>query len=143
MRLDEVEARRRFANSRVARLATVDETSCPHIVPVVFVVIGQSIYNAVDVKPKTTTNLRRLANVRANPAVSLLTDHYSDDDWAALWWARADGEARVLSADDPQAAGAIGALVQRYPQYREQRPEGPVLAVAVRRWTGWAAAPPP
>ena len=139
MRLDDAEARRRFANSRVARLATVDDTTRPHIVPVVFVVIGQQIYSAVDAKPKTTRALRRLANVRANPAVSLLTDHYADDEWGALWWARADGDARVLSADDPEAEAAIEALVKRYPQYRAQRPDGPVLAVDVRKWTGWSA----
>lgn len=139
MRLDSAEARRRFATSRVARLATVDESGRPHIVPVVFVVIDQNIYSAVDAKPKTTKELRRLANVRVNPAVSLLTDHYADDDWGALWWARADGRADVLAVDEPAAAAAVDALTRRYPQYRGQRPDGPVLAVAVRKWTGWSA----
>ena len=139
MRLDSAEARRRFATSRVARLATVDESGRPHIVPVVFVVIDQNIYSAVDAKPKTTKGLRRLANVRVNPAVSLLTDHYADDDWGALWWARADGRADVLAVDEPAAAAAVDALTRRYPQYRGQRPDGPVLAVAVRKWTGWSA----
>jgi PPOX class probable F420-dependent enzyme len=139
VRLDSAEARRRFATSRVARLATVDESGRPHIVPVVFVVIDQNIYSAVDAKPKTTKELRRLANVRVNPAVSLLTDHYADDDWGALWWARADGRADVLAVDEPAAAAAVDALTRRYPQYRGQRPDGPVLAVAVRKWTGWSA----
>jgi PPOX class probable F420-dependent enzyme len=139
VRLDSAEARRRFATSRVARLATVDETGRPHIVPVVFVVIDQHIYSAVDAKPKTTKELRRLANIRVNPAVSLLTDHYADDDWGALWWARADGQADVLAVDEPAAAAAVDALTRRYPQYRGQRPDGPVLAVAVRKWTGWSA----
>ena len=107
--------------------------------PVVFVVIDQHIYSAVDAKPKTTKELRRLANIRVNPAVSLLTDHYADDDWGALWWARADGQADVLAVDEPAAAAAVDALTRRYPQYREQRPDGPVLAVAVRKWTGWSA----
>lgn len=139
MRLDSAEARRRFATSRVARLATVDETGRPHIVPVVFVVIDQNIYSTVDAKPKTTKDLRRLANIRVNPAVSLLTDHYADDDWGALWWARADGQADVLAVDEPAAVTAMDALTRRYPQYRAQRPDGPVLAVAVRKWTGWSA----
>jgi len=142
MRLDEAEARRRFAGSRVARLATADAAGQPHLVPVVFVVIGDRIYSAVDAKPKSTTDLRRLANARANPRVSLLTDHYADDEWEALWWARADGEARVLRPDDPEAAAAVIALAKRYPQYREHPPTGPVLAIDVRTWRGWAAQPP-
>ena len=39
---------------------------------------------------EATTSLRRLDNVRAHPAVSLLVDHY-DDDWTRLWWVRVDG----------------------------------------------------
>lgn len=140
MRLDDVEARRRFANARVARLATVDEAGRPHIVPVVFVVIDHHIYSAVDTKPKSTSALRRLANVRANPFVSLLTDRYADDDWSALWWVRADGDGRVLASDNPEAVVALEALIGRYAQYREQRPIGPVLAVAVRKWSGWSAS---
>jgi len=68
-------------------------------VPVVFAVVFDTVYSAVDAKPKSTTDLRRLANVRANPRVSLLADEYADDDWGTLWWARADGAARVLTAD--------------------------------------------
>jgi PPOX class probable F420-dependent enzyme len=143
MRLDDGEARRRFATSRVARLASVDAAGHPHIVPVVFVVMDQTVYTAVDAKPKATTALRRLANVRVNPHVSLLADHYADDDWDALWWARADGAGRVLEADEAEAGAARDALIARYPQYRENPPGGPVLAVAVRKWSGWSARQPP
>jgi len=139
MRLDSAEARRRFADSRVARLATVDASGQPHLVPVVFAVVGDTVYNAVDAKPKTSRDLRRLANVRANPRASLLADHYADDDWAALWWVRADGEARVLAVDDAESVEAVDALAARYAQYREQRPGGPVLAIDVRKWRGWSA----
>lgn len=139
MRLDDAEARHRFTQSRVARLATVDAGGRPHLVPVVFAVVRETVYSAVDAKPKSSKDLRRLANVRGNPAVSLLTDHYADGDWAALWWARADGEGRVLASDDAEAVAALDALATRYPQYREQRPDGPVLAVDVRRWSGWTA----
>lgn len=143
MKLDVDEARRRFANSRVARLASVSETGRPHIVPVVFVVIDQKIYTAVDAKPKATKALRRLANIRVNPLVSLLTDQYADDDWDALWWARADGAARVLGPDEAEADVALEALIGRYSQYRERPPDGPVLAVAVEKWSGWSASQSP
>ena len=129
--------RARFARARVARLATVDGQHRPHLVPVCFALDGATIVTAVDAKPKTTTALRRVANVRANPAVSLLVDHYDDDDWTQLWWARADGDARVLD-DGPDHEQAVARLVARYAQYRATPPSGPAIVVTVRRWRGWA-----
>jgi PPOX class probable F420-dependent enzyme len=129
-------ARRRFAAARVARLATVDAHTQPHLVPIVFALAGETIYSVVDAKPKRTTELRRVQNVSANPRASVLVDHYDDADWGALWWVRADGRARVLSLDEPEAGRALELLAQRYPQ---QRAIGPVLAIDVERWTGWSA----
>jgi len=128
--------RARFAGARVARLATADAAGRPHIVPIVFAVVGDTIYSAVDAKPKSGAPLRRLANIRANPAVSVLVDHYTDD-WLTLWWARADGAASVMDARD--ATEALRALAERYPQYLAVPPPGPVIAIGVHRWSGWAA----
>lgn len=133
------EARARFVAARVARLATADTDGRPHLVPIVFAVQGDHVYSVVDAKPKRTTELRRLRNVSANPRVSVLVDHYDDTDWDALWWVRADGIARVLGLDESEAASAVELLARRYPQ---QRPQGPVLAVDVERWSGWAARGP-
>jgi PPOX class probable F420-dependent enzyme len=132
------EARARFAAAPVARLATVDADGRPHLVPVVFAVDGDTVVSAVDHKPKRSSALKRLANVGANPAVCLLVDHY-DDDWDRLWWVRADGQGEVLAADSPEARRAVDLLAVRYPAYRTQPPTGPVLAVAVSRWSGWEA----
>ena len=108
--------------------------------PVVFAVDGDTLYTAVDdVKPKATQRLRRLRNIADNPAVALLADHY-DEDWTALWWVRADGTARILAAGDPAVERARALLAERYEPYRAAPPPGPVVAVAVERWTGWAAA---
>lgn len=131
------EARARFAAARVARLATADAGGRPHLVPIAFVVAGETIYSAVDAKPKRTRALRRLANVRENPAVSLLVDHWDEEDWERLWWARADGVGRVLDPADPEATRATALLRERYPR---QRDAGEVLAIDVARWSGWAAA---
>jgi PPOX class probable F420-dependent enzyme len=131
------EARARFTAARVARLATADAAGRPHLVPVAFVVAGDTIYSAVDAKPKRTRALRRLANVRENPAASLLVDHWEEDDWAALWWVRADGRGRAIDSEDPEARRAVELLRERYPA---QRDAGEVLAVEVDRWSGWAAA---
>lgn len=131
------EARRRFAAASVARLATVDQRGRPHLVPIVFALAGEIIYSVVDEKPKRTTELQRLRNVRANPSVAVLVDHYDAGDWSALWWVRADGTARVLEPAEPEAREAVALLRERYPQ---QRAAGPVLAVDVERWSAWAAA---
>lgn len=134
MRLSAAESRTRFAGARVARLATVSADGVPHIVPVTFAVLGERIVFVVDDKPKSTTRLRRLDNIAARPSVCLLVDVY-DDDWARLWWARADGSATVLTTDTE----AVDALAARYPAYVERRPGGPVVSIAVTTWRGWAA----
>lgn len=181
MQLSAGQARALLASARVARLATADAAGRPHLVPVTFAVGGGSagdggvVYIAIDHKPKSTVNLKRLRNIAANPAVSVLADHYAED-WEQLWWARADGTAEILAAasagaegavaersggegaettrgaegSDAEGAvgegagttrGAVGLLVAKYPQYAERRPEGPVIAISVTRWSGWAAGP--
>ncbi len=131
------QARERFAQARVARLASVGADGRPHIVPVVFALDGETVYSVVDAKPKRTTRLRRVENLRARPAATLLADHY-EDDWSRLWWVRADGSARVLDlGGDEEAARAVALLSARYPS---QRAAGPVLAIDVERWSGWSAA---
>jgi len=130
------QARRRFAAASVARLATVDVHGRPHLVPIVFALAGDTVYSVVDAKPKRTTDLRRLHNVRSNPRVSLLVDHFDEGDWGALWWVRADGTGRVLEQGEPEARAAIELLHERHPQ---QRATGAVLAIDVERWSGWSA----
>lgn len=129
------EARRRFGAARVARLATADANGRPHLVPIVFALAGETVYSVIDAKPKRGGPLRRLRNVRENPAVALLVDHY-EEDWQALWWVRGEGRGRVLAAEEPEARRAVDLLLERYPQ---QRAAGEVLAVDVERWSGWSA----
>ena len=147
MRLEVADARRRLAGVRVARLATVSPAGLPHVVPFTFALGSRArgagsgpedyIYSAVDAKPKSSTDLRRLRNIRANPRVAVLADHY-EDDWDRLWWVRADGQAAIL--DDPATmAPALALLAGRYPQYRQHPPAGPVISIHVDRWTGWTA----
>ncbi len=134
-------ARERFATARVARLATVGPDG-PHLVPVVFALADDTIYHAVDHKPKRTAALKRLANLEVDPRACLLADAY-DEDWERLWWARADGTARILQPSDAEAQQAVERLTERYEPYHSRPPEGPVIAVDVHRWTDWTATPPP
>jgi PPOX class probable F420-dependent enzyme len=137
--VDAAEARALLSSARVARLATCDATGQPHLVPITFAVEGDVIVTAVDHKPKRTTRLRRLANIGANPRVSVLADHY-EDDWSRLWWVRADGTARVLEPGAPEHGDAVALLTERYGQYRDRPPEGSAIAITVSRWTGWRAS---
>lgn len=136
--LEPDDARARFAAARVARLATVSGAGVPHLVPVVFAVVGERVLIAIDGKPKRTRSLRRLANITEDPAVCLLADEYSED-WSALWWVRVDGHAAVRD-DDDALTEARAALAARYPQHRADPPAGPVIEVTVTRWSGWAAS---
>ena len=126
-------AEERFAAARIARLATITALGRPHIVPVCFALHDGTIYSAVDAKPKATSALARLENVRATGRASLLVDHY-DEDWANLWWVRVDGVAEVVQSDR-----AIDALAAKYEQYRAARPDGPVIAITPESWRSWAA----
>jgi PPOX class probable F420-dependent enzyme len=119
-------------------LATAAGPGPPHLVPVTFALDGDRLCTAVDSKPKASRDLRRLANIRADPRVSLLADHY-EEDWTLLWWTRADGQAEIL-ASPADMAGPIALLARRYPQYAAAPPAGPVISIAVARWSGWAAA---
>lgn len=138
--MDEAEIRRRLDESRVARLATTRSDGRPHIVPICFVVTSGEILFAIDHKPKRTTDLRRLRNIAANPWVAVLADHY-EEDWSRIWWVRIDGFARVLEAGDA-ADHAVEALSARYPQYRLERPSGPVVSIRIERLSGWSATTP-
>jgi PPOX class probable F420-dependent enzyme len=132
--VDRVEA---FAAAPVAILSTAGADGAPHAVPVVFAVRGAVLYTAVDAKRKTTHRLRRLANIAANPRVSLLVDHY-DEDWTQLWWVRADGVAAIHDSGEQMAAG-YALLRQKYPQYDRIALDGPVVTVDITRWSSWRA----
>jgi len=130
--------RRKVDGARVARLATVRPGGTPHVVPVVFALDADRIFTAVDPKPKRTARLQRLENIRANPAVEVVVDHY-EDDWSRIWWVRLRGEARMVE-EGPEVEHAHALLAAKYPQYRGADMLGEVIAIEIDRWTGWSFA---
>lgn len=132
------ELRRRVTEARVARLATTDATGRPHLVPICFALDGETLYSAVDQKPKTSIRLRRLDNILARPDVAVLVDHY-EEDWSRLWWVRLRGRARVIEAG-PERVQAVSLLGEKYAQYRESPPMGAVIAMKIEEWRGWTAS---
>jgi PPOX class probable F420-dependent enzyme len=133
VRLDAEVCRQRLAAADRAVLASTGADLRPHLVPVTFALGGDQLVIAIDQKPKSTTDLRRLRNIAWNPRVAILCDRY-DADWSQLWWVRADGAARI----DQQNPAAVESLAAKYPPYRLDPPRGPVITVTIDNWTGWS-----
>ena len=119
----------------VARLATIRPDGSPRLVPICFALDGDTLYTAVDEKPKRTRRLTRLTDIERDPRVEVVIDHY-DDDWTRLWWVRLRGRARVVDEE----ARALELLSGKYPQYRERPPEGPFVIVEIHERVEWSAS---
>ena len=130
-----------FRDARIARLATVDRRGRPHLVPVCFACCGQTIYIALDRKPKRVpvTQLARVQNIRAHPNVALLVDQYRED-WSQLWFVLIRGRATVLTRSGAtERQQALQLLRRKYRQYRGRLlPEdAPVIRIRIQHVTAW------
>jgi PPOX class probable F420-dependent enzyme len=132
---------------RVARLATVGADGVPHLVPVCYDAVFAdgalvALHIALDEKPKRVGpgELKRVRNLLANPAVSLLVDRYEDQDWGRLAFLRVDGAAELLQPGKPGHGAAIAALRAKYAQYGAMAlEERPVIRIAPRVARSWGA----
>jgi hypothetical protein len=70
--------------------------------------------------------------------VSVLVDHY-EEDWAAVWWVRVDGRARVVDAG-PAFDRVVALLAEKYPQYAADPPPGPAVLIEVETWRWWSSS---
>jgi PPOX class probable F420-dependent enzyme len=128
-----------LARQRVARLATASARAEPHVVPICFCLIDDTLYVAIDEKPKTgeLQRLRRLRNIAANPWVAVVADVYDDADWSRLGFVLLRGTARLIEGGDEHAR-AVDELRAKYVQYRAMALEArPVIAIDVERVTTW------
>jgi PPOX class probable F420-dependent enzyme len=126
-----------LAAQRVAHLATADAAGRPHVVPICYALIDDKVYFTIDEKPKKKPReLKRLANLRANPFAALVVDRY-DEDWSRLGWVMVQGAAEVLESGAEHDA-AQAALRKRYPQLAAMRIEHlPVVAVRIDHASSW------
>jgi nitroimidazol reductase NimA-like FMN-containing flavoprotein (pyridoxamine 5'-phosphate oxidase superfamily) len=97
---------------RVCRVATAGPAGMPHLVPVCQVVVDGKVYFA------SGTEGRKVANLRANPQVTVTVDLYSEA-WAHLKGAMIQGRARLIER------GALfrkirARLYAKYPQYSRE-----------------------
>ncbi|WP_419843038.1 TIGR03668 family PPOX class F420-dependent oxidoreductase [Candidatus Poriferisodalis sp.] len=128
-----------LCEGRVATLATIRSDGRVDLVPCTYAFDDEIVVTAVDHKPKTTTDLKRLDNVRRFPEVTMLVEHYDDTHWERLWWVRLRGRAAVHTEGEQHQA-AIDMLCRRYPQYAAQPPSGAAIVIQRTELTGWTAA---
>jgi PPOX class probable F420-dependent enzyme len=117
--------------ARVGHLALLDEQDLPRVLVVTFAVFEGALWSAIDQKPKRTPEPARVRRLRRRPEASLLVDRY-DDDWSTLAWVELRGRVSV----EPLGP-ALEALTAKYPQYVDQRPQGPLLRLAPQRFACW------
>lgn len=124
--------------ARRAVLGTIGPDGRPNLVPIVFALLSDGrLVSAVDQKPKRTRRLQRLENVRSDPRITLLVDHYADD-WNHLWWVHVDAKAVVHESPPPRTQSL---LADKYPQYRADPPSGPWIVMEPVRFRSWSAEP--
>ena len=122
---------------RVARLASADAKGVPHLVPICYAIIGNSLYITIDEKPKRTdVPLKRLRNISENPEIAVTMDRW-DEDWRRLAWVMLHGRGEIL-ADGAEHDAAQERLRERYPQYRSMDLAPlPVIAMRIARASAW------
>jgi len=105
--------------TRLAHLATADNSGMPHNVPLCFWYDEEAhFYFVIDLKPKRMTGagLKRMRNLAENPQVALIIDHY-EEDWSCLSYVLVHGAGRIVE-DANEYMLALRNLRDKYPQYR-------------------------
>jgi PPOX class probable F420-dependent enzyme len=125
-------------HSPVARLGLLDSDDRPRVLPITFALAGGRIWTAIDAKPKRADREpARLAFLRRRGDVAVTVDRY-EEDWSRLAWVQVLGTAAIHEIDD--ADEALSALAEKYGQYRDDPPPGPLIGIEPRRALSWRAA---
>ena len=82
--------------------------------------------------------LKRIRNIKENPAVAVTVDRW-DEDWTRLAWVMLRGHAEILVSGEEHDQ-AQTELRARYVQYQEMALNAlPVIAVRIRHVLSWGA----
>ncbi len=125
---------------RVGHLTTVDDAGAPTVVPICFATDGQTIYSALDAKPKRVppTALRRVRNLLSHPAVAFVVDDYAEE-WETLSHLLIHGMASLVAHGTEEHTAAITLLRAKYSQYVAMAiDEQPVIAIAPAAARFWS-----
>jgi hypothetical protein len=116
---------------------------------VTFALWDGALWSAIDRKPKRREPAR-IRYLARRPDASLTVDRYAED-WADLAWVQVLGRVEILAlkggdSETPPdersnraVEGALAALSDKYPQYRDEPPPGPLLRLDPRRTLCWRA----
>lgn len=124
---------------RVGRLATADGAGRPHVVPICYALVGDTVVTSIDEKHKRADpdELRRSRDIEENPGVALVVDHYTED-WSQLGWLQVRGTASRRSPGDEGHSTGVAALREKYDQYADHdlnaRPLIRIEPGSVRSW---------
>ena len=132
------DASRLLRSARTAHLATADKSGRPHVIPICYIFDAKRFYSPIDEKPKRAApaKLKRLTNIRENPNVALVIDHY-DEDWRKLAYVLVFGNARILYRGAKHQA-ALRLLRSKYRQYRSMAiDERPMVVITPKRIVKW------
>ena len=136
MRLTTGECWARVGAAEHGILCTTNAAGGIDAVPTCLAVVGGRIAAPIDtVKPKTTTELGRRANLERDPGGTLLCEHWDARDWSRLWWVTA----RLVLLSVPDVDEYEAALRAKYMQYRTVD-FAAVLVFDVLDVVGWSAA---
>ena len=132
-----------ISDARVGHLGTADAGGQPLVVPICYAFDGESLFSAIDAKPKkSAAGLRRIRNIRDNAKVSVVIDHY-EEDWTRLRYVIIQGEAELLT-EGADFSRAVDLLRAKYPQYRSlglDREGGLMIRVKPAKVTRWEFDP--
>jgi len=133
--------RTKLAKARVARFATLDAESRPHLVPVCFAYDGSVFYTAIDKKQKRLVpeKLARVRHIKARPRVALLIDEYYEE-WTRLWYVLVRGTAKLIPKSATKERNkVIRQLRKKYPQYAAGMlsDDAPIIRITPQRIAFW------
>lgn len=128
-----------LACSPLGHLSYLDDRDRPRVLPVTFAVADESLWTAIDQKPKRKPPAR-VSYLRRRPEAALCADHY-EDDWSRLAWVQAIGSVEVVEVGAGEVEqSALEALRAKYQSYVEQPPEGPLIRLTAERVLWWRAS---
>lgn len=112
-------------SQRVARVATSDNNSMPHNVPISPLALNGKVYFASEAAA------RKVRNLRGNPRIAVCYDHYTED-WSRLAGVMVVGRATVIK-QGVKFRRIRAALYRRYKLYSQLFPleEGETVIVCV------------
>lgn len=125
---------------KLARMATVDKSGKPLVLPICYAYDGNYLYTPIDKKPKRVApmELKRIKNIVINPQVSVLIDRYYED-WTKIAYIIIHGTAVVIDRGK-EYRESLTILEEKYRQYRRMKLSRlglPVIKIIANRFISW------